>query len=192
MLPWCRAARHLTPWLLCRRQLSQGAPRYYAAKVELPEYDYNAAREWFKNYKATESLHGLGEVTYSRSSGPGGQNVNKVNSKAQLRVPVDRLFEMLPAVLHKGLLASRYYAQNSSSLVVQADDSRKQQANKEACYRKLNELIVDVYKHNVPGETTKEQKEKVQKLQKAENEARLKRKHLHSSKKQSRSKGDIE
>jgi peptidyl-tRNA hydrolase ICT1 len=51
---------------------------------------------------------------------------------------------------------------------------------------------VDVYKHNVPGETTREQKEKVQKLQKAENEARLKRKHLHSSKKQSRSKGDIE
>merc|ERR1712000_784401 len=154
MLPWCRSARYLTPWSLCHRQLPQLAPRYYSAKVELPEYDYNAAREWFKNYKATESLHGLGEVTYSRSSGPGGQNVN--------------------------------------NLVVQADDSRKQQANKEACYRKLNELIVDVYKHNVPGETTKQQKEKVQQLQKAENEARLKRKHLHSSKKQARSKGDTD
>lgn len=77
MLPWSRAAGCPTPWSICRRQWSQVAPRYYSAKVELPEYDYNAAREWFKNYKATESLHGLGEVTYSRSSGPGGQNVNK-------------------------------------------------------------------------------------------------------------------
>ncbi|KAJ9638082.1 hypothetical protein H2204_004393 [Knufia peltigerae] len=117
---------------------------------------------------------------------------SRVNSKAQLRVPVDGLLALLPSVLHKGILSSRYYAEKSSSLVIQADDSRKQQANRDTCYRKLNELIVDVYKHNVPGETTEDQKEKVQKLQKAENEARLKRKHLQSSKKQSRSKGSLD
>ena len=73
--------------------------------------------------------------------------------------------------------------------MIQADDSRKQQANKDTCFRKLNELIVDVYNHSVPGETSEAQKEKVKKLQKAENESRLQQKKIHSSKKQSRSKG---
>lgn len=111
----------------------------------------------------------------------------RVNSKAQLRIPVDRLLPLIPEVLHKGVLSSSYYARNSSSLVIQADESRKQQANKESCYRKLNDLIMEVYHHTVPGETSEEQKEKVRKLQKAENEARLNWKKHHSSKKQSRS-----
>lgn len=71
---WCRhSPRHLTTRSLYRGQLS--------AKAQLPDYDYDAARAWYKSYKATESLQGLGEVTYSRSRGPGGQNVNKYDSK---------------------------------------------------------------------------------------------------------------
>jgi len=174
----CLAFRFIGP-----RQLQ----RFSSSKSELPDYDYSAARKWFKSSNTLETLHNVGEVTYSRSSGPGGQNVNKVNSKAQLRIPVDRLLPLIPEVLHKGILSSSYYARNSSSLVIQADDSRKQQSNKESCYRKLNQLVVDVYQHAVPGETTEEQKEKVRRLQKAEDEARLKWKKHHSSKKQSRS-----
>jgi peptidyl-tRNA hydrolase ICT1 len=98
---------------------------------------------------------------------------------------------LLPAALHSGILSSRYCAEKSSSLLIQADESRKAQANKDTCFRKLNELIVDVYQRSVPGETTDAQQEKVQRLQKAENEARLTRKKLHSSKKQGRaSRGD--
>lgn len=116
----------------------------------------------------------------------------RVNSKAQLRVPVDRLFPLIPAILHKGILTSRYYAEGSSSLVIQAEDSRKQQANKDSCFRKLSQLIVDVYRDTVPGEATPDQKEKVKRLQKAENESRLKSKKLHASKKQSRSKSNMD
>lgn len=115
-----------------------------------------------------------------------------MNSKAQLRVPLDQLFPLIPTVLHKGILSSRYCAEKSSSLLIQADDSRKQHANKESCFRKLNELIAEVYSHSVPGETSEEQKDKVLRLQKAEKEARLKAKKLHSSKKQSRGKSDFE
>ncbi|KIX06820.1 uncharacterized protein Z518_04796 [Rhinocladiella mackenziei CBS 650.93] len=196
MFSWIRKPPKVRTWSHSRRgtQLPLGltTTKFYSSKVELPEYDYAAARDWFKNFDALKALHDIGEVTYSRSSGPGGQNVNKVNSKAQLRVPVDRLLPLIPTVLHKGILSSRYYAENSSSLVIQADDSRKQQANKDTCFRKLNELIVDVYKHAVPGETSEEQKEKVRRLQKAENEARLKSKKIHSSKKQRRSKNDLD
>ncbi|OQU95126.1 RF-1 domain-containing protein [Cladophialophora immunda] len=163
--------------------------RLYSAKSGSLESEYAAAREWYSRVNALQHLRDVGEVTYARSSGPGGQNVNKVNSKAQLRIPIDRLLPLIPAVLHRGILSSRYYAEKSSSLVIQADESRKAQANKDSCFRKLNELILDVYKNNVPGETTDEQKEKVKRFQKAENEARLKMKKFQSSKKQSRSKG---
>ncbi|KAK4936219.1 hypothetical protein LTR10_022866 [Elasticomyces elasticus] len=187
MLTWARISHNLTSGSLHARRFSWTSTKYYSSSVENPEYDYTAAREWHKKANLLESLRGLGEITYSRSSGPGGQNVNKVNSKAQLRIPVDRLLPLLPTALHKGILSSRYHAENSSSLVIQADESRKQQANKDTCYRKLNELILDVYKHAVPGETTEDQKERVRKLQRAAKEARLKDKHIHSSKKQARS-----
>ncbi|KAI1608640.1 peptidyl-tRNA hydrolase domain-containing protein [Exophiala viscosa] len=189
MLTWLRRPYGLTTESLYARQFSWTSTKYYASSAENPEYDYTAAREWYRKANLLESLRGFGEITYSRSSGPGGQNVNKVNSKAQLRIPVDRLLPLLPTALHKGILSSRYHAENSSSLVIQADESRKQQANKDTCYRKLNELIMDVYKHTVPGETTEDQKERVRKLQRAAKEARLKDKHIHSSKKQARSGG---
>lgn len=190
MLLWNRWSPKRVSGYIGWGQLPRVPWKFYSSGPELP--DYAVAREWFGKPNSLQSLHDVGDLSYSRSSGPGGQNVNKVNSKAQLRVPVDRLFPLIPSVLHKGILSSRYYAHNSSSLVIQADDSRKQQANKDTCYRKLNELIIDVYKHAVPGVTPQEQKDKVEKLQKAENEARLKRKKIHSSKKQHRSKGHMD
>lgn len=96
---------------------------------------------------------------------------------------------MLPEVLHQGIRNSRYHAEKSNTLLFQSDESRKQQTNKETCYRHLNALIMDVYYETVPGETSPEQKEKVRKLQKADNEARLKMKKKHSSKKAGRQKG---
>ena len=106
-------------------------------------------------------------------------------------MPIDQLLPLLNPTLHKGILSSRYYADKSSSLLIQAAESRKAQANKDTCFRKLDELIEGVFVDTVPGETTAGQQEKVKKLRKAENEARLKRKRVQSSKKQSRSsKGD--
>ncbi|KEF62054.1 uncharacterized protein A1O9_00026 [Exophiala aquamarina CBS 119918] len=187
MLAWQRTARSTSVQLENTVWLSS-IQRWSSTRSEHPEYNYDAARDWFRNQYSPDTLSKIGEVTYSRSSGPGGQNVNKLNSKAQLRVPLDQLFPLIPTVLHKGVLSSRYCAGKSSSILIQADDSRKQQANKETCFRKLNELIAEVYSHSVPGETSEEQKQKVERLQKKEKEARLKAKKLHSSKKESRGK----
>ncbi|ETN45382.1 uncharacterized protein HMPREF1541_09213 [Cyphellophora europaea CBS 101466] len=153
--------------------------------------DLSEARRWYKETFSTDPDSAipqtLGEISYSRSSGPGGQNVNKINSKAQLRVPVGQLCGHLPVALHPGIRASRYYADKTDSLLFQADESRKATINKDTCYRKLSELVRDVYRAAVPGETSDEQKEKVQKLKKSENEARLKLKKKQSSKKAARS-----
>lgn len=112
-----------------------------------------------------------------------------MNSKAQLRVSLDQLLPLLPTVLHDGIRDSTYYAGKTNSLLIQSDESRKQTANKDTCYRKLNDLVMQVYNNTVPGETSPEQKEKVKKLQRAENEARLLMKKKQSTKKQARQKG---
>lgn len=93
---------------------------------------------------------------------------------------------MLPDALHNGIRKSRYHAEKTNTLLIQCDESRKQAVNKQTCYQRLNELIMDVYRQTVPGETSEDQKEKVKKLQRSENEARLKMKKHHSSKKAAR------
>lgn len=173
-----------SPLLCQRRWLSSTSAR-------LSEPDYDAARKWHAKVGSNPITHEIGEVSYARSSGPGGQNVNKVNSKAQLRVSLDQLLPQLPEVLHDGIRKSTYYAGKTNSLLIQSDDSRKQAANKDTCFRKLNELVMNVYNSSVPGETSEDQKQKVKKLQKAENEARLQLKKKISSKKSARrGKGD--
>ena len=81
--------------------------------------------------------------TFSRSSGPGGQNVNKVNSRATLMVPVSALREALPAyaVNRLKIIAARYVTQEG--LQISASDSRSQIANRRACLDRLREVIVE-------------------------------------------------
>lgn len=93
---------------------------------------------------------------------------------------------MVPGVLHAGIRNSRYHAEKTNTLLIQCDESRKQAVNKQTCYQRLNELIMDVYHKVVPGETSEDQKEKVKELKKVENESRLRMKKHHSSKKAAR------
>ncbi|KAI4733348.1 hypothetical protein E4T50_16094 [Aureobasidium sp. EXF-12298] len=146
--------------------------------------ELDAARRWLANFDAETIPRSICDVSFSRSSGPGGQNVNKVNSKATLRLPLSALLPMLPAVIRPAVSKSRYSAKDD--LVIQADDSRKQNDNVHHCFIKLHHMIVQAGREVVPGETSAEQVERVKKLQKAENEGRLKMKKKHSDKKSSR------
>ncbi|KAI5198625.1 hypothetical protein E4T39_06662 [Aureobasidium subglaciale] len=168
--------------------------------------ELDAARRWLANFNAETIPRSICDVSFSRSSGPGGQNVNKyfpslvktksvgVNSKATLRLPLSALLPMLPVVLRPAVSKSRYSAKDD--LVIQADDSRKQAENVHRCFIKLHEMIVQAGREVVPGETSAEQVERVKKFtstlltrcrrQKAENEGRLKMKKKHSDKKSAR------
>ena len=81
--------------------------------------------------------------TFSRSSGPGGQNVNKVNSRATLTVPAEALLEALPpyAIHRLKVVAARYVTQEG--LQISAGDSRSQIANRRACMERLREVVVE-------------------------------------------------
>ena len=104
-------------------------------------------------------------------------------------MPLDRLLPHVPSLLHAGIRSSRYCADKSASLLIQSDDSRKQATNNDTCYRKLDHHILEIGQDIVPGETSKDQTEKVKALKKTDNEARLRAKKQASSKKSSRTKG---
>jgi peptidyl-tRNA hydrolase ICT1 len=151
---------------------------------ETSEEELKAAREWLAKLDADTIPRHICEVAFSRSSGPGGQNVNKsvarrscfcyftltdgligrVNTKATLRVPFSSLLPLVPSILHPQIRSSRYAAERTDSLVIQSDESRKQSANVESCFGKLQQLLANVGKDAVRGETSEEQKERVRKL----------------------------
>lgn len=80
--------------------------------------------------------------TFSRSGGPGGQNVNKVNTRATLAVSMDDLAQVLPAhaLARMDVVAGRYRV--NEGLQFHAADSRSQIANRKACIAKLREVLI--------------------------------------------------
>ncbi|KAJ5574142.1 uncharacterized protein N7459_008569 [Penicillium hispanicum] len=160
--------------------------RFASTKARSADGDLELARAWLKSLDSHTIPRQIGEVSFSRSSGPGGQNVNKVNTKATLKIPLAALLPLVPPLLHPQLRTSRYVADRSQALVIQSDESRKQTSNVDACFEKLHQLLESSAKEVIPGETSPEQKDRVRKLQRAQNEVRLKSKKLHSNKKSNR------
>ncbi|KAK1049821.1 hypothetical protein LTR12_013387 [Friedmanniomyces endolithicus] len=161
---------------------------YAAARHGAPadEADLSAARTWLSNLNPNTIPRSICQISFSRSSGPGGQNVNKVSSKATLRIPTPALLPLLPALLHPHILSSRYHAAKSNDLVIQADESRKQADNVEACFRKLSEVVAEAGREAVPGKTSAAQGKRVEGLQKAEAAGRRRMKEMQSKKKSAR------
>ena len=79
---------------------------------------------------------------FSRSSGPGGQNVNKVNTKTELRVRLDALHGITDKARARlnTLLGSRVTTEGE--IIITADGERTQEANRRACLNKLRAFIV--------------------------------------------------
>ena len=71
---------------------------------------------------------------------------------------------LVPKILHPDIEASRYYAKNSESLVIQDDGTRDRSNNVQECYKKLHALLVAAGKNSVRGETLPAQLEKVKNL----------------------------
>ncbi len=83
--------------------------------------------------------------TFSRSGGPGGQNVNKLNTKATLTVEVAELAGVLPPWALKRLLihAGSRLAGDADRILITDSSSRSQHTNRQACLAKLRLMIVE-------------------------------------------------
>lgn len=119
------------------------------------------------------------EFTMSRSSGSGGQNVNKVNSKVQLKFNV--LTSTVLSEEEKALLQKKWAAKldASGAILLQSQEKRSQLQNKELVIRKFYELLGKAFEKKKIRVATKPSKAAV--------EARLKAKKALSEKKKWRS-----
>lgn len=98
------------------------------------------------------------EFTFSRSSGPGGQNVNKVNSKVLLRWPV-RGSPSLPLPIRERFVkkyAARITAEGD--LLIVSQRSRDQAKNREDCLARLSAMLTSVVQPPKPRKKTKPSK----------------------------------
>jgi ribosome-associated protein len=83
-------------------------------------------------------------TSFARSAGPGGQNVNKVNTKAVLRWGVVNTPSLPEAIRSRFLTRYGNRVNNEGEVVLSCDEHREQGRNLTACREKLRVMILSV------------------------------------------------
>ncbi|KAK0611542.1 hypothetical protein B0T14DRAFT_330856 [Immersiella caudata] len=155
--PSQRANRILWFWWSQQRLV-----RHQAFEAAFDREKLDEARKWHGTFRS-ESIP-EGNTSFSRSSGPGGQHVNKTETKATTTWPVKQLMTILPSLLHEGIRSSKYYSQRSDSISIQAQTQRSRTANRDENHQKLFEELQALYRSTIPGETSADKTRKYEAL----------------------------
>ena len=118
-----------------------------------------------------QSIRAAAEASFSRSGGPGGQNVNKVNTKVTLRLRLEGVAGLSETEMDRvrSILANRI--SNEGELIIASDEERSQRTNLDRAYFRMEALIAAAAKlpkrrrPTRPSKAAKEERLRVKKHQ---------------------------
>ncbi|CAN3357502.1 hypothetical protein DICA3_C11430 [Diutina catenulata] len=185
----------LRPWTQARplcRSFSVSIPRLNTEESEWTPEQLAQARQWLDRFQPSDIPREEFEVSFSRSSGPGGQKVNKTSSKATVTLEFHKWLDphycrWIPVAVAAQLREKPIrYQTKFGGVTIQSDLTRNRETNTDECFRKLLEEINE--KVEFAGETSAETVEKWEDIKADKKEKRLFNKKKQSDKKKARSK----
>ena len=125
-----------------------------------------------------QSIKTAAAASFSRSGGPGGQNVNKVNTKVTLRIKLNDLCGLTETETARVRVQLANRITGEDEIIISADEERSQRINLERAFFRMEMLLAEA------GRLPRIRRPSKPSL--AAREKRLQTKHLHSRKKAGR------
>lgn len=94
-------------------------------------------------------------IQFSRGGGPGGQNVNKLNTKIQAWIQISQLAGLSPEALQRLRTLAGHRLTDNDELHLVCETHRTQEGNRRELFQRLRELIVAAKKQPKPHRKTR-------------------------------------
>lgn len=150
------------------------------------------AKNWLEKFTPSQIPANIFTVAFSRSSGAGGQKVNKTSSKATVSLEPHQWLNpqycyWIPKPILSQISQSKVrYETKSGGILIQSDHTRNRDTNTEECFKKLlNEIKAKTF---FEGEVSEDNKQKWVEVKEVSKERRLFHKKIQGEKKKLRSK----
>ncbi|KAF8339662.1 RF-1 domain-containing protein [Cantharellus anzutake] len=144
--------------------IANGCTRAFSGRRYAGE-EAGIALDWVRKFESRKLGREDVHLEFTRSSGPGGQNVNKVNTKVVIRCPLDST-PWIPVWCRENLRTLPAYVPSSRSIMVTSTRFRSQAQNVEDGLRKLHDTILSCIRGFIVNEPTEEQRQHVRNLEK--------------------------